>query len=148
MILDSLKNTELYEKMHPLFKEAFDYIKRTDFAKAEVGKIELRGKDLFLMISDSDLKTVDDAKIEVHNAYIDIQLPISKPDTFGWIARGELKEPAGAFDEEKDIQFYKDKGTTLFTAVPGDFVVFYPNDGHAPCIGEGKIRKVVVKIRI
>ena len=148
MILDSLKNSEAYEKLHPLFKEAFDYLKSVDFSKAEVGKTELRGKDLFVMVSDSDMKAEADAKVEAHNKYIDIQLPIDKPETYGWKARAELKEEQESFNEEKDIQFFYDKGTTLVTAVPGDFAVFFPQDGHAPCIGEGKIRKVVVKIKL
>ena len=32
MILDSLKNTEKIESLHPLFKKAFDYVKSTDFS--------------------------------------------------------------------------------------------------------------------
>ncbi|MDR1089610.1 MAG: YhcH/YjgK/YiaL family protein [Prevotella sp.] len=148
MILDSLKNSEAYEKLHPLLKEAFDYLKSVDFAKAGVGKTELKGEDLFVMVSDSDMKTETDAKMEVHNKYIDIQLPVSKPETYGWKARTGLKEEREPFNEEKDIQFFYDRGTTLVTAVPGDFAIFFPEDGHAPCIGEGKIRKVVVKIRI
>ncbi len=148
MILDSLKNAEAYYNLHPLFKEAFEYIKSVDFSKVEAGKTELKGKDLFVGVTDTDMKTEEDAKMEVHNKYIDIQLPISKPETYGWKARAELKEERDAFNEEKDIQFFYDKGTTLVTAVPGDFAVFFPQDGHAPCIGEGKVRKVVVKIRI
>ncbi|NDV78983.1 YhcH/YjgK/YiaL family protein [Dysgonomonas sp. 511] len=148
MILDSLKNAEAYYSLHPLFKEAFEYVKSVDFAKAEVGKTELKGKDLFVAVSDSTMKTEDDAKMEVHNKYIDIQIPVSKPETYGWKARTELEEERDPFNEEKDIQFFKDKGTTLVTAVPGDFAIFFPQDGHAPCIGEGTIRKVVVKIKL
>lgn len=148
MILDSLKNSEAYEKMHPLFKEAFDYLKSIDFATTEVGKKELKGSDLFVVVSDSDLKTEENAKMEVHNKYIDIQMPVSKAETFGWIARSSLMEAVEPFNEEKDIQFFKEKGTTKLTAIPGDFAIFFPEDGHAPCIGEGKIRKVVVKVRV
>ena len=35
MILDSLNNTEKIECLHPLFKQAFDYLKSTDFSKVE-----------------------------------------------------------------------------------------------------------------
>ncbi|MDL2303523.1 YhcH/YjgK/YiaL family protein, partial [Dysgonomonas sp. OttesenSCG-928-D17] len=76
MILDSLKNAEAYYSLHPLFKEAFEYIKSVDFSKVEAGKTELKGKDLFVGVTDSDMKTEEDAKMEVHNKYIDIQLPI------------------------------------------------------------------------
>lgn len=148
MILDSLKNAEMYYAQHPLFEEAFEYIKSVDFLHAEPGKTELKGKDLFIIVSDSEMKAEGDAKIEIHNKYIDIQLPVSKAETYGWISRSSLKEEKAPFDEERDIQFFEDKATSVITAVPGDFVIFFPSDGHAPCIGEGKIRKVVVKIRI
>lgn len=148
MILDSLKNANKYFVLHPLFREAFDYIASVDFNKAENGKTELKGEDLFVIISDSDMRTESEAKVEVHNKYIDIQLPVSKPETYGWIARSNLKAEIEPFDTERDIQFFHDKSTTLFTAMPGEFSLFFPEDGHAPCIGEGKIRKVVVKIRL
>ncbi len=148
MILDKLENSGKYEHLHPLFKEAFDYLKSIDFSKAEPTKTELKGKDLFVMVSDSELRAADKAKPETHNKYIDIQLPISRPETFGWKARQDLSHPIGNFDEEKDIQFFDDKTETQITVLPGNFLIFFPEDGHAPCIGEGQVRKVVVKIKI
>lgn len=148
MILDKLENSGKYEHLHPLFKQAFDYLKSIDFSKAEPTKTELKGKDLFVMVSDSDLRAADKAKPETHNKYIDIQLPISRPETFGWKARQDLTQPIGNFDEEKDIQFFDDKVETQITVLPGNFLIFFPEDGHAPCIGEGQVRKVVVKIKI
>ena len=35
MILDSLENSKRIECIHPLFKQAFDYVKSTDFSKME-----------------------------------------------------------------------------------------------------------------
>lgn len=148
MILDKLENSGKYEHLHPLFKQAFDYLKSIDFSKAEPTKTELKGKDLFVMVSDSDLRAADNAKPEAHHKYIDIQLPISRPETFGWKARQDLTHPIGNFDEEKDIQFFDDKTETQITVLPGNFLIFFPEDGHAPCIGEGQVRKVVVKIKI
>lgn len=148
MIIDKLTNSASYEGLHPLFKEAFDYLKSVDFLKAETGKIELKGKDLFLMISDSDLKATDKAQLEVHDKYIDIQLPVSKPETFGWKSRANLRHETEPFNEEKDFQLFNDNAETFITVHPGNFLVFFPEDGHAPCIGEGQVRKVVVKIRI
>ncbi|SBW07717.1 conserved hypothetical protein [uncultured Dysgonomonas sp.] len=148
MILDKLENSGKYEHLHPLFKQAFDYLKSIDFSKAEPTKTELKGKDLFVMVSDSDLRAADNAKPEAHKKYIDIQLPISRPETFGWKARQDLTHPIGNFDEERDIQFFDDKTETQITVLPGNFLIFFPEDGHAPCIGEGQVRKVVVKIKI
>lgn len=148
MILDSLENINAYEQINPLFKKAFDYLKNENFVKSEVGKVHLLGDDLFAIISDSEMKSADDANIEVHNRYIDIQLPISKPEKFGWISRTNLENECTLFDEAKDIQFFKEPSETFIDVFPGNFIIFFPNDGHAPCIGEGKIRKVVVKVKI
>lgn len=148
MIIDSLKNTEPYEHIHPLFKKAFDYLKSVDFAKTPIGKVKLDGDKLFVVVSDSGLKSKEDAKLEVHNEYIDIQLPISKSETFGWTCRANLEEEVAPFNTDKDIQFFKDKPDTYFTVEPGNFLIFFSGDGHAPCIGEGTIRKVVVKIKL
>lgn len=148
MILDSLENANAYYDKHPLFQKAFEYLKSLDFLSADEGKVELVGKDLFVMISDSDLRSEKDAKLEVHNQYIDIQMPVSKVEIFGWKARFALKEESDAFDSNRDIQFFEDSYTSKVGVSPGNFVVFFPSDAHAPCIGEGKVRKVVVKIKV
>lgn len=148
MIIGNLKNTEQYENLHPLFKQAFDYIKSIDFSKAETGKTELQNKDLFVMVSDSTLKNAEDAKLEIHDKYIDIQVPVTIPETYGWLDRSELKSEKAPMDKEKDIQFFSDKPASYTLVTPGNFVIFYPEDAHAPCVGEGVVRKVVVKVKL
>ena len=32
------------------------------------------------------------------------------------------------------------------TLVPGEFIIFSPEDGHAPLIGEGEIKKIIIKV--
>ena len=32
------------------------------------------------------------------------------------------------------------------TVLPGEFVVFFPDDAHAPMIGTGVVHKVVIKV--
>jgi beta-galactosidase beta subunit len=34
-----------------------------------------------------------------------------------------------------------------FTLNSGEFVIFYPEDVHAPMIGEDEIKKMVIKVR-
>lgn len=148
MIIDSLKNSACYESLHPLFKEAFEYLKSLDFSKLEIGKTELKGKDLFVSVSNSKLKAKENAKLEVHDNYIDIQLPVSKAEGFGWINRSNLKKEAAPFNTEKDIQFFEDESETYFSIEPGNFAIFFPGDGHAPCIGEGEVVKIVVKVKV
>lgn len=148
MIIGNLGETQSYENIHPLFKKAFDYLRSTDFMNVAPGKYELAGADLFAIVSDSPLRPAAEADLEAHNEYIDIQLPVSSVEQFGWRPRGELDNPIRAFDQDKDIQFFKDPKSMTIPLQQGCFIIFFPHDAHAPCIGEGIIRKVVVKIKI
>lgn len=147
MIINNLENTVYYESIHPLFKQAFDYLKTTNFQQTELGVHYIDDDNLFSIVSDSKLHAPTDVKLERHNRYIDIQMPITKMETFGWKSQGSLMSPKGLFDAELDIQFFEDEAASYFSLSPTNFVVFFPQDAHAPCIGEGVVRKVVVKIK-
>lgn len=146
MILDSLSNSALYEALHPRFKMAFDFLKNTDLSALEPGKIELDGANLFVNVVDITGKSEDEAKMETHDKYIDIQLPVGNAETMGWIAKSKLKDILEAYNEEKDITFFRDKASNLILVQPYEFAVFFPEDGHQPGIGAGTYRKIIVKV--
>jgi len=52
------------------------------------------------------------------------------------------------YDSRKDVMFYHDTPSTFAKLVPGQFAIFFPEDGHAPCLGKGEIRKIVAKIAV
>lgn len=147
MIIDNLSKLSEYETLNPHFDKAIEFIKSLDMKNPEIGKFEIDGKNVFAIISESKLKTPEQAKLEVHNNYIDIQIPISQAEGFGWAGRSELKKEAAPFDSTKDIQFFEDKPILNFDLQPGNFVIFFPQDGHAPCIGDGTVIKIVIKIK-
>ena len=97
---------------------------------------------------DSNMKTPEQARLEVHDRYIDIQVPLSKEETFGVAPRSSCKEPDGEMNIEKDILFYRDPVTETITAAPGEVVTFAPETAHAPLIGEGTIRKAIFKVKV
>lgn len=149
MIIGTLENTERVEVLNPHFKRVFDYVKSHDFISVPSGKIEIDGDDVWIVVSDVEGRGNSEAPIETHDQYIDIQMPMSGCETFGWQSRELLKDGCdGGYDSLKDITFYKDKTSFYFTLEPGQFAIFFPEDGHAPCIGEGAFRKVVVKVRV
>ena len=148
MILDSLKNSALYENVNPRMKKAFELIASTDWTTMETGIHELDGKDIYVNVMERELKQKSDAKLEVHNEYIDIQVLVTgKEEAFGWSERKDLRMPQGEFNAEKDIQFFDDVPQTYYTLRPGQFTVLFPEDGHAPMVGEGTRRKIIVKVR-
>ncbi|MCD7971915.1 MAG: YhcH/YjgK/YiaL family protein [Candidatus Azobacteroides sp.] len=148
MIVDSLTNAASIEKLHPLFQKAFDFLKTTDFSKIESGKIELEGEKLFVSIVETQGKTKETAKLETHNKYIDIQMPLEGIETMGWLAGQDCKNEIEPYNEGKDITFFIDKPSAYITLKPYEFAVFFPEDGHAPAIAEGKIKKAIVKVLV
>ncbi len=148
MILDSLKNSALYYAVSPRLKQAFELVAATDWTTVEAGIHELDGRDIFVNVMDCNLKQKADAKLEVHNEYIDIQILITgEEEAFGWSERCDLKQPQSAFDDEKDVQLFDDVPQTYYTLRKGQFTILLPEDGHAPMVGQGPIRKIIVKVR-
>ena len=114
----------------------------------EDGKYELEGSRLYVSIASICGKDKKEAAIETHKKYIDIQLPLLGVEKIGWKPGSELQEESIPYNEEKDITFYVDRPTAYTKIYPGQFAVYFPEDGHAPGIGQGNIRKVVVKVLV
>ncbi|MCC8018502.1 MAG: YhcH/YjgK/YiaL family protein [Rikenellaceae bacterium] len=151
MILDSLKNSGLYEGLNPLFAKAFEFIRTADFSALPGGVSEIEGKDLYVnMIHEGKLKLPENAPLEVHDKYIDIQVLLEGEETYGWAERGECAGPRGEMNTEKDVLLFDGKSSLTFTIKAGEFCIFFPSDGHAPMIGDPArtVKKCIVKVRV
>jgi len=149
MILDTLANSATYEALHPNFKAAFDYLKSTDLLNLAVDTY-YPGEGLKVMVSDKEAMTAEMSatKFECHNKNIDIQVCIRGNETFAWKPRNDCKEVRTEYNPDKDVMFYVDAPQTHYQLIPGQFVILFPNDVHAAMIGEGMIKKLVVKVAI
>ncbi|NTS40386.1 YhcH/YjgK/YiaL family protein [Flavisolibacter sp. BT320] len=148
MILDNITNIDKYLSLHPRFAKAFEYVKSQNLATLEVGKVEIDGKDIHASVSAKEGVSAEDAKFECHDHYIDIQVCPAGTETLGWSSRADCNEVKTPYNTEKDVTFFADKPSTYFQMKAGQFAIFFPEDVHAPMIGEGEIKKLVVKIRI
>lgn len=148
MILGSLKSTARIEAIHPHFKTFFDYVKKNDLLNADLGKIELEGDDLFIINAALEGKMVDDVALEAHRKYIDIQLILSGNEAMGWKSLEDGEEISSPYNEENDLMFYADDADEIINFQPGQFAIFFPEDLHAPGIGDGPSRKLIAKVRV
>ena len=148
MILDSLENSKLYYAIHPRFKQAFDFLMQTDLVNLPLGKMELDGANLFVNVVEIEGKTPETAKLETHNHYIDIQVPLTITETMGWIAGNKLTTPTEKYNSEKDLSFFADKASNFIRVRPFEFAVFFPLDGHQPGICDGISKKIIVKVLV
>jgi len=150
MIVDSLAQAAKYASLNPLFAKAFAYIASVDLSSLEVGKFDIDGENLRGIVSDKNGTTTAEstAKFECHNAHIDIQVCIRGRERMGWKPRGSCIAPRGEYNAEKDVLFYDDAPDMFFGLTDNQFAIFYPEDVHAPMIGEGAIKKLVIKVKI
>lgn len=149
MIIDTLQNASKYFSTHPLFAKAFEFINATDLANAADGKSEIaEGLKAIFSYALGKTKETSCAKFECHNKNIDIQVCIKGTETIGWKPRAKCVTENGGYNEEKDVQLYNDAPDTFFQLTDGQFVIFFPEDVHAPMIGEGEIKKLVIKVKI
>ena len=147
MILDSLKNKEQYVSLHPRFKQVFDYIDTHDLAAMELGRHDVDGDNIFVMVQELELRPLEQARLELHRKYIDIQLVLrGDEEVLGWSEKKDCLKPETEFDEAKDIQLFVDTPQCFYTVREGQFSVLYPEDGHAPMLGKGKVKKCIFKI--
>ena len=88
----------------------------------------------------------EQAKLECHRKYIDIQLVLEGMDEMGWKTASDCHEPVAAYSADRDIQFFRDAPASWIATPPGAFCIFFPEDAHAPLVSQGNIRKVILKI--
>lgn len=149
MILDSLKNKAQYAALHPRFQTVFDFIDNNDVAALPCGRHDIDGDNIFVMVQEMDLREIKDARLELHRKYIDIQLLLQGPaEVFGWSEKKDCLTPETDFDEAKDIQLFTDIPQCFYTVAEGQFSILFPEDGHAPMLGEGHVKKCIFKIAI
>ena len=148
MIISKLENSSRIEPLHPRFKRLFDYVKQHDLLSQVPQKIILKGDELFINHVLLEGKKKSEQPLEIHQDYIDVHILLSGKETIGWKAREDLTQETQAYDKAADCALYGDTPTTYTDILPGEFVIVYPEDPHAPAIGEGLIRKLIAKVRV
>lgn len=148
MIFDTLANAERYAALHHRFPRAFEFLRGTNLKALAPGRYPIDGENLIAIVEAVPGRSRIAAKLECHRKYIDIQLVLDGIDEMGWKPLHECRVPLGDFNAEKDIQFFRDTPASWVITPPGAFCIFFPEDAHAPLVGTGEIRKVIVKVAV
>ena len=146
MIVDHIDNWRLYEAAHSLFPLAFACLAKTDWTKVEDGRFSISGEDVFAIVDRRRGKGTDNAKLEVHREYIDIQFIVQGEDLMGYRPLFDCQSPE-PFDADRDVGFFADRPATWVGIQENCFTIFFPTDPHAPMGSDGEFQKVVVKVR-
>lgn len=130
------------------FAAMFDYIEANDLSSLGDGRYDIDGDNLFLIVVTAPMRTAEEAPLEAHDRYYDVQIPLAQSETFAIADRNVCHSPRGEADATNDIVFFDDKPQRTVTVAPMQLLVLPPQVAHAPMIGEGVQHKAIFKIRI
>ncbi|MBC7320235.1 YhcH/YjgK/YiaL family protein [bacterium] len=148
MIVDCLKNAEIYYNIDEDIKVALQFLAKNDFEDAEIGRYEFKN-GIYIMVQEYKTKPVQEGFWEAHRQYIDVQYIVRGIERIGYANVNNLKI-SQEYMKDKDYLVLSGKGD-FFTACTGTFVIFYPEDAHMPCLTAKKpqiVKKVVIKIPV
>jgi len=147
MVLDRLDQSAAYESLNPRLAKAFEFLRTFDLLRADLGRHEIAGDDVFALFQEYRTKPESEGVWESHRRYMDVQYVISGIERMGY-ANLRALTPRADYDAERDLIFHDGHGS--FVDVPaGSFTLFAPQDGHMPCLAAGEsslVRKVVIKV--
>ena len=148
MILDVKKNASLYKGIHSHLDKAIDYMLSADLNALLVGKHQIEGEDVFVLIQEYETKAIDAALFEAHQKYVDIQLILSGEEWIGYAPVQSLTsiEP---YDDKRDIAFFSGEGE-MHKLKSDMFAIYFPTDAHKPSIHDVKtvVKKAVFKVKL
>ncbi|MBP5257737.1 MAG: YhcH/YjgK/YiaL family protein [Prevotella sp.] len=148
MIVDTLDNLKNYVGCNKYFADIVKFIEENDLASLEEGKHFIHEKALFVNIQTAKGKTKEEATFETHRRMLDIQIPLDAPETYGYIPLKDM--PEQEYNAEKDVTKYPGvEAQSYVTCYPGMFAIFFPQDGHQPCISDApQIKKAIFKAEV
>ena len=148
MILDVFENAHRYLALNNGFAKAFEFLMRPQLNELPVGKHEIDGDRVYAVVDKNPGRKKEEALLETHEKYIDIQLVLAGTDEMGWKPKSSCKQPSQEYDQETDIQFFTDDPDVWLPVKPGMFAIFFPEDAHMPLISSGQLHKVIAKVAV
>ena len=151
LALHSSVNTDSFYRSYHINKKlwdaAFTFLKDQNLDEILPGKYPILGDQVFASVTEAPSKNKEEVKWESHKNYIDLQYIIKGKEMIGIAdtSTATITKPYTV-----DVINYDAEGT-YFTAEPGKFFLFFPNNAHRPLIkveGYDVVKKIVIKIQI
>ncbi len=149
MVYDKIDNIETYNGLSDDIYEGLKFLKNASPELAcGVHEINPRVK---AFVSEYETKPVNENGYEAHRKFIDIQYLLKGTEKNCCHPIEKLTE-IKPYNEEIDAAFYMaDISTQELMLGDGYFAIYWPQDGHMPCLSIDKtetVIKVVIKIEL
>ena len=150
MIADSLMHAARYYPLHPLFRPAFEYLRRFPHGAPD-GRHPIDGDRLYALPQTYETSPRMEKAFEAHRRFIDIQFVLLGEEVI-FHAPAERLEVSVPYHDERDVVFFRDPvGASPTFLRAGDFGIYFPHDAHKPgCLYTAPVavRKIVIKVAV
>ena len=152
MILDQLKNAKQYEGIHAGVDKALEAMKQYTSDNYPLGKVEIDGDNVFLLLNCYETRAKEESKAEAHRKYIDVMYMVEGAETIYVKSVDSLKHITAEYTPEMEALLGDtDEDATAVRLEAGSFVVLFPQDAHSPaCYADGKqtVKKIIGKVKV
>lgn len=151
MIIGNIKDFKKEYFTSKNIQTAIEYANTHDLLSLPAGKTVIDGANVYVNRSSYIGKKFEDAKIEGHDNYLDLQLVLKGEEGFGYVDKMKSGLVITAvYDPIKDKTNYEGKLDGIINLTDNCFALVFPNDLHKPCIkvNDEMIEKAVFKIKI
>ena len=150
MVIGNISDSFRYDTLSPAIAEALAWLRNNLHMSGFENRKEiiLANGDIVVKCQEVNLKPSGECRMEAHRDWIDIQVAIDTPESIGWAPLSACKEGSGGGWGGGGGMFFTDAPQCEVPVNPGQFMILYPEDVHAPNIGSGPHRKYVVKVKV
>ena len=152
MILDRIENASQYANLHKGIDMALSAMTKFSPQDYPVGKHEIDGENVFLLLNAYQTHDPEGALSEAHRKYIDVMYMVDGEEIIYVKSVGNLKKITKEYDPQIEALLAEtDDDATPVRLTTGSFAVLFPQDAHAPgCWVDSPkdVKKIIGKVMV
>ena len=152
MIYDSLANADTYASLIPGIDRVLKAAKEISSNSFPAKPVVLDGTNVFINAPCYETHGTDTAVFEAHRQYIDVFVMVEGVETVYVKKTDTLKHIISDYDPSIEALLAAFEEDAIPVRLkPGDFLILFPQDAHAPACHAGEsssVKKLIGKVRI
>ena len=152
MIYDSLANAGTYAGLNPGIDRVLKAAQEISAESFPGEPVVLDGTNIFINVPCYETQGTDTAIFEAHRQYIDVFVMVEGTETVYVKKTDTLKHITKSYDPSIEALLADFEEDAIPVRLePGDFLILFPQDAHAPGCHAGEassVKKLIGKVRI
>ena len=149
MIVDSLKSFEKYITLHKSFDKVYEFLKSKTLNTLEEGNHIIEKGNIWCEITSYPQREINDSpRLEVHDSFIDIYVVLQGIEIMGFSDRAKCSGEGVEYNENSDVAYLNEFPEVYINYSEGNFVICFPQDAHAPLLGDEPVKLALIKVRV